>query len=157
MRAPISSLDVEMKITRLYINLEQLQFDEGFEFRLIDKLRTPQTEIMAPTMFLQLFVENAILHGLKNVTDKKPVLTLEMDETETDFIFKVSDNGHGFSPKGIGNHKSLGLDILRERFYLKSQVYNWDIDFTISQSDETENDIKTTVTITFGKTFTQPF
>jgi hypothetical protein len=157
MRASISSLDVELKITLLYINLEQLQFDDGFEFRLINNLQTPQTEIKAPTMFLQLFVENAILHGLKNVTDKKPVLTLEMDETENEYIFKVSDNGQGFIHKGIGNHKSVGLDILRERFYLKSQVYNWDINFKISQLEEITNDIKTTVTITFGKSFTQPF
>lgn len=156
-RASISSLDVEMKITQLYINLEQLQFDDGFEFRLINNLKTQQTEIQAPTMFLQLFVENAILHGLKNVTDRKPVLTLVMNETENEYIFKVSDNGPGFAPKGIGNHKSLGLDLLRERFYLKSQVYNWNIDFKISQLEEITDDIKTTVTIIFGKTFTHPF
>lgn len=157
MRNSISTLDVELKLTQLYVNLEQLQFDNGFEFRLINNIKTPHRQISAPTMFLQLFVENAIIHGLKHTEEEKPILTLSMDETEREYIFRVSDNGPGYETKAaIGNHKSVGLDMLRERLNLKSELYNWNIEFNISQSDEIKNDIRTTVTISFGKTLSIP-
>ena len=157
MRSSISTLDMELKLTQLYVNLEQLQFDNGFEFRVINNIKTPHTQISAPTMFLQLFVENAIIHGLKHTQEEKPVLTLSMDETEKEYIFRVSDNGPGYGTKAaIGNHKSVGLDMLRERLNLKSELYNWNIEFNISQSEEIKNDIRTTVTISFGKTLSIP-
>jgi len=153
MRESLTTLHIELKATQLYINLEQLQFDEGFEFKLIDELKTPHKEIITPTMFLQLFVENAIIHGLKNTESKRPILTITMSETEAEYVFTVSDNGPGYNKlKTIGNHKSVGLEMLRERLNLKSELYQWNIDFKINQTDAVVNDIRTTVTITFGKT-----
>jgi LytS/YehU family sensor histidine kinase len=156
MRESVSTLDKELKATQLYIHLEQLQFDDGFELRIIDQLKTPQSRIKTPTMFLQLFIENAIIHGLKNSTEEKPVLTLLMQETETDYVFTVGDNGPGLQETPKTGHKSVGLTLLRERFKLKSELYQWHIDFEIKENKTVTDDIKTYVTITIGKNWNEP-
>jgi len=156
MRESVSTLDKELKATQLYIHLEQLQFDDGFELRVIDNLKTPHSRIKTPTMFLQLFIENAIIHGLKNSTEEKPILTLRMQETETDYVFTVGDNGPGLHKTPKTGHKSVGLTLLRERFKLKSELYQWHIDFEINENQAVIDDIKTYVTITIGKNWNEP-
>jgi hypothetical protein len=152
LRVSISTLDVELKATMLYVELEQLQFDEAFELRVINDLHTPESKIKTPAMFLQIFVENAIVHGLRKTTEPRPILTLAMDETEDQYIFRIGDNGPGFSNTTRETHKSLGLSMLRERFELKNEVYNWDITFKINEWREPVDDIRTEIVITFGKT-----
>ena len=156
MRESVTAFDKELKATQLYIHLEQLQFDDGFELRLIDNLKTPHSRITTPTMFLQLFVENAIIHGLKKTDEKVPILTITLNENDSDYIFTVADNGPGFSqPQKIG-HKSVGLNLLRERFKLKSELYQWNIDFSIKENESVIDDMKTIITITIGKNWNEP-
>lgn len=156
MRESVSTLDKELKATQLYVHLEQLQFDDGFELRIIDHLKTPHNQVKTPTMFLQLFIENAIIHGLKNTDEEKPILTLTMRETEKEYIFTVGDNGPGFSSAPKIGHKSVGLTLLRERFKLKSELYRWNIDFDISQNETLIDNVKTVVTIKIGKHRNEP-
>ncbi len=156
MRESVTTLDKELKATQLYIHLEKLQFDDGFEFRLIDNLKTPHTSIPTPTLFLQLFVENAIIHGLKNTDELNPILTMTMNENNTHYIYTISDNGPGFSETSRNGHKSLGLELLRERFKLKRELFQWDIDFEIQQNDTVIDDVKTTIRITIGKNWNEP-
>jgi hypothetical protein len=151
LREPIITLDMELKATNYYVELEQLQFDEGFEFRLIDHLHTPVNQIRVPSLFFQIFVENAILHGLKKTTAPRPILTLILEETPEAYIFRVCDNGPGISEQEHEDHTSIGIRLLRERFALKSEIYNWPMDFTIRENESIENDIKTEIIITFGK------
>lgn len=156
LRTPVTTLDVELKAMMLYIKLEELQFDDGFELRMINRLETPENQIKTPTLFLQIFIENAILHGLKKTTAQHPILTIILEETPTHFIFRVCDNGPGLSATREEGHKSVGLAMLRERFALKNEIYNWNIDFVMHEHETPENDIRTEIIITFGKTPDEP-
>jgi|GEM_PF-4807451 len=156
LRTPMTSLDIELKATMLYVQLEQLQFDNGFEFRLINNLKTPVNQINTPTLFFQIFVENAVIHGLKKTQEPAPILTIILDETEESFIFRVCDNGPGISEKQKEDHTSLGLSLLRERLALKNEIYNWDIDFRLQERKSLEDDIRTEIIITFGKILNEP-
>ncbi len=60
----------ELDMLKNYLQLEQLRFDKMFdyEFDIDEQLDITNTEI--PSMLLQPFVENAILHGLRHKKEK---------------------------------------------------------------------------------------
>lgn len=151
LREPITTLDLELKATELYIELEQLQFDEDFEYRLINELVTPINQIRVPSLFFQVFVENAVLHGLRKTTEKHPILTLTFEETADRFIFRIGDNGPGLNNEKKEDHTSIGMKLLQDRFTLKSEIFNWHMSYSIRENETIENDIKTEIIITFGK------
>lgn len=155
LREPITTLDLELKATELYIELEQLQFDHGFEYRLINNLRTSPNQIRVPSLFFQVFVENAVLHGLRKTSEEIPTLTLILDETEDMFIFRICDNGPGMSQQKKGAHTSLGIQLLRDRFALKREIYNWHMHFSVKENESIQDHIKTEIIITFGKVLLQ--
>ncbi|MCB0786856.1 MAG: sensor histidine kinase, partial [Flavobacteriales bacterium] len=58
------TLKDELDTLRLYVELEQLRFNERFDFDLRVELEDDPAEIRVPPMLLQPYVENAIWHGL---------------------------------------------------------------------------------------------
>lgn len=102
----------------LYMELEQLRFGNRFDFEInIDpKITVERTRI--PSMLLQPFLENAILHGILPKTEKGLIsldLTLENNQN---LHAVISDNGVGrdFHANKLGKkHKSHGLRITKER------------------------------------------
>jgi LytS/YehU family sensor histidine kinase len=102
-------------------------------------------------LFFQVFVENAVLHGLRKTTEAIPTLTLVLDETDDMFVFRICDNGPGISRQKKEAHTSLGIQLLRDRFALKREIYNWHMHFSVKENEIIENNIKTEIIITFGK------
>lgn len=151
LRLQVTTLTEELEITGLYIELEQLQFDASFEYRLINRLQTPLDQIQTPTLIFQIFVENAIVHGLKKTAEPNPVLTLILDETDHSYVFRLCDNGPGITEKRKVKHESRGLSILRERFDVMGELYNWNIDFVLHERKPMEDDIRTEIIITLDK------
>ncbi|MNE02607.1 Sensor histidine kinase YpdA [compost metagenome] len=76
---PVISLRNELKIMDLYIDLEQLRFNNRFVFiKVIDEnIQTDQLYI--PALITQSLIENAIWHGLLPLTEERtPTLTLSV-------------------------------------------------------------------------------
>lgn len=151
LREQVTTLNEEISITSLYIELEQLQFDTPFEFRLEQNLSLTPEQISTPTLLFQIFVENAIIHGLKKTKEDHPILTIKLHESEHYYRFHIGDNGPGFSAEPDSIHASRGMKLLRERFDLMYELYDWKIDFDIVQHETIFNDIKTEIIITFDK------
>lgn len=63
------SLEKEIEMLNLYLELEQLRFNENFEYHIIVSEDIDSTELLIPPMILQPFVENAIWHGLMSKKD----------------------------------------------------------------------------------------
>ncbi|MCF8369257.1 MAG: histidine kinase [Bacteroidales bacterium] len=113
-------LEKEIKTLQHYLDLQQLRYNNKFDYELwIDpELDTEDTGI--PPMLAQPFIENAIEHGLKNITWKGFLsVRFELDESFVKLI--VSDNGLGiFSAKKQKDekkkdHVSLATIITNER------------------------------------------
>jgi len=49
-----------------YLSLEKLRFKEGFTYSIMAEPSLPKNDIILPPLLIQPFVENAILHGLKD-------------------------------------------------------------------------------------------
>ncbi len=112
------SLTSDLETLRLYMELECMRMDENFTWEINLPEKVAAADIRVPSLIIQPYVENAILHGIRHLTDKKGRLTVTLDMTEDQLMYTITDNGVGraFS-RSVQHrpHKSFGLDITRER------------------------------------------
>jgi hypothetical protein len=125
------NLQKEIDILELYLQLEQLRFDDRFEYSISVDQQIDPTEIKIPPMILQPFVENAIWHGLMPRTGLKKVgirFFLHNDET---LHCTIDDNGIGRTASAqlknnhdnSTQHQSKGLSLVHRRLNILEQLY----------------------------------
>ncbi len=95
----------EIRALTLYLELEQLRFDEKLNYKLtIDEAISPETTYIH-SMLIQPYVENAIKHGLLHQKGNW-VLLVDFTKTGNNITVTVDDNG-------IGRKKSEELNALK--------------------------------------------
>ncbi|HOS16200.1 MAG TPA: histidine kinase, partial [Bacteroidales bacterium] len=113
----------ELEAIKLYIELEQLRFNNSFDYQITLPSDASLDEYKIPTMFIQPFVENAIIHGLRHLKDKG-LLSITVSVKNGLLICEIDDNGIGRSKaeeiNADNKHKSLSLSIANERLKLLS-------------------------------------
>ena len=74
---------------------------------------------MIPSLSLQPLVENAIRHGICKKEDGGTV-TIRAEQTDTEYLVTVIDDGVGFDPASVGNdgRSHVGLESVRTRLQL---------------------------------------
>jgi tetratricopeptide (TPR) repeat protein len=112
-------IDKEIESLQNYLELEQLRFNQKFEFS-ISKSADIEDDLALPPLLLQPFVENAIIHGLIPKKEQGNIDILFATSGEC-LICTIQDNGIGFETsqeikeKLVSVHKSMALDITRKR------------------------------------------
>ncbi len=105
----------EVETLEYYLELQQLRFDNVFEYEIKCDNGIVKEELKLPPMMAQPFIENAIEHGFKGVDYKGKVL-IEYGVINNALEIIITDNGIGINqsetPK---DHKSLAIKITRER------------------------------------------
>jgi tetratricopeptide (TPR) repeat protein len=88
------SLEKEVATLSHYMELQALRFEDRFDYYIeIDpEINTELVEI--PPMLAQPFIENAIEHGMKNITEKGKIGIRFLLKDEF-ILFSVEDNGSG--------------------------------------------------------------
>lgn len=123
------TLSQELHTLQLYVDIENLRFTD-IRFDISISTEIDPEEIKLPPLVLQPFIENAILHGIALVEDKRISLQIY---PENDLIkIMISDNGIGREKaallKSSGNTptKSFGVDIACEMLgnYFKPQPFS---------------------------------
>lgn len=111
------SLEDELKHLRLYIELEQIRFEKKFQFSLdIDpELENGVFEI--PSMMIQPFVENSILHGLMNKTESNGILKIQLKKKGELIHCFIEDNG-------VGREKAMEIKQQKKKFYKSTALPN---------------------------------
>jgi len=112
-------IDKEIESLQNYLELEQLRFNQKFDFG-IHKSADIEDDMALPPLLLQPFVENAIIHGL---IPKKENGSIAVDFSIIDqsLICTITDNGIGFHKSQelkenlVSLHKSMALDITKKR------------------------------------------
>lgn len=112
----------EQKTLELYLELESLRFEGDFHYNVKCVGSIPFQQDVIPSMIIQTFVENAIVHGLRNkVGEKKLDVTFSK---ENDIITcQIEDNGIGIQAGRAlkENHmnsvavKSKGMKLVEQR------------------------------------------
>ncbi|WP_168710263.1 tetratricopeptide repeat-containing sensor histidine kinase [Flavobacterium sangjuense] len=119
------SLEEEVEMTKNYLSIQQLLYDNKFSFNITIEKEINQEAIFLPPMLTQPFIENAIKHGLSN-TSENGKINIHFYLRESKLFFEVTDNGKGFdAAQKSTSHKSLAMTITKERLvsYTKNQDF----------------------------------
>ncbi len=116
----------ELDRLKLYLKLEQMRFSDRFVYELNVDTTIDQETIKVPSMILQPFVENSIMHGILPLERKGNIL-IQIKRTDEGLEFTIRDNGIGITQsakqkKGTSQHVSNGMRITRQRMDLLRKV-----------------------------------
>jgi len=129
---PFIPFDKELETIELYIQLEQMRYNNSFTFDILNGL--DDTFIKVPPMVIQPFIENAIIHGLRNKPEKDGHLKIVLKEADSNSIIcEITDNGIGRIKseeiqKGQKRHKSFATKLTKDRLKRFSNKYNYTIE-----------------------------
>jgi tetratricopeptide (TPR) repeat protein/two-component sensor histidine kinase len=132
----IISLQDELQYLDTYIKMEQMRAGDNFAFEIKVQDNIDTTQFYIPSMIIQPFVENSILHGLRGKQEGKGELRLTVSKKEK-LLFVVEDNGPGINisrqPLHAGKdiHESMGSSITAKRIELYNSLHDDKIEFSI--------------------------
>lgn len=117
----ITTLDSEIEMLKLYIELTQLRYEGVFDYKFIISENLYPEEILIPNLLLQPLVENAIIHGL-GPKASKGILEIRFRNEADQLICEVEDNGIGRAASERNRlnreHSSKAIDITNDRIHL---------------------------------------
>lgn len=91
-------LSEELNRIHLYVEIESQRLEHGIEFNVQVDEDINTDEFMIPSLILQPFIENAIIHGIAPIK-KRGVLNLKIERNQLhQLMITIYDNG-----KGLGN------------------------------------------------------
>ena len=106
------SLEEEVNTLKLYLELEKSRFEERFDFHIEEDA---DETLPIPPMLLQPFVENAIIHGMKEKQEKGNIYVRFIEEDDF-LVCEVEDDGVGRSHKELAKeHTSLATSLTNDR------------------------------------------
>ena len=145
----------DMEALRLYVELEQLRFNNKFNYKDFTDPVLVGGDYRVPSLLIQPYVENAILHGLANSENEDLTLTVTASLENDKIKFIIQDNGIGRVQSAEYNrlnkpyHKSVGLKITEDRINLYKYGNETDGSIKITDlHDEYNNPSGTKVEIT---------
>ncbi len=109
------TLTEELSSIENYINIQQLLYNNAFDFTIQVDESIDQDYTLVPPMLTQPFIENAIKHGLYGKTEGG-MISISFYLKENKLWLDIIDNGKGFGHTSKkSNHKSLAMSITQER------------------------------------------
>ncbi len=146
------SLDDELEMLRLYLEMERLRFKYSFDYNINFKNAVNPENIFIPPLLLQPFAENAIWHGMMNKEDQGH-LTISLRQENNELSCIIEDNGVGrakaaeLKSKSAEKKKSLGLQITKERLALLNKDSNETTFFEVKDLYDDEGNVNGTMVI----------
>lgn len=120
----IVTLQEEIERIELYLTLEKMRFREKFDYKLNVSSGLDTESIEIPSMILQPFVENSIIHGVLPL-ERKGHIDINIFEEIDEVVFEVVDDGIGIETtlnkkkdNLAGDHESKGMEITNRRIEL---------------------------------------
>ena len=119
------TLDKELEILKIYIELEHMRFHDKFTFEITVQPDVDTSSYKIPALLLQPYVENAIKHGLLlNQKTQNNKLSISINKHGEAIKCSILDNGIGRVNSRIINenkkliYKSMGTQISNQRIEL---------------------------------------
>ena len=123
------SLSDEINILKNYLELEQKMSSNIFQYTFNTNTNNIDLEeILIPPMLIQPFIENCIKHGFKG-RNKTGEITINFTVKNNFLHCSIIDNGVGFNhaKRTTNNHKSVALEVTKERIKNLSKYSSFDI------------------------------
>jgi len=144
-------IDKEIESLQNYLELEQLRFNNKFNFT-IEKSDTIEDDVALAPLLIQPFVENAIMHG---IIPKKEngIIAIKFSLMNDSLICTITDNGIGINQSqkkkenSVIAHKSMAINIIKKRLERISSATAKKASITIKEQTENNNCIGTKVVL----------
>ena len=144
------SLEEELEIIELYMNIENIRFDKKIQFSVF-KNDINLNSIKVPALILQPFIENSLWHGLMLKEGDKSI-EICVSEINHKTILTITDNGIGRKKasenvaKKTIKKESLGINFAKERLDYFNKKHNTNYAFIFTDLiDENEKYLGTKV------------
>ncbi|MBL7816268.1 MAG: histidine kinase [Saprospiraceae bacterium] len=122
------SIEKEAHYLNDYLLLEQKRFEGQFEYNIkIDETIDVQQKLLPP-LLLQIFVENAVRHGISSLPDDRiGDIVIVFDKKASEIYCRVKDNGMGFRKleqhTEYNEYQSMGINLAKRRIHILNQIY----------------------------------
>lgn len=132
------TLSKDIDTLKLYVELEQLRHENKFIVEINVDDFFLQSDIKVPSLIIQPFVENAILHGIRYRTDNSGKLSIAIIKKNEWLQIIIEDNGvgrsfHKYQP--LKEKISYGIDMTNDRL----KLFNNEENASLEIKDLTEN------------------
>ncbi len=136
------SFSKDIETLKLYIELEELRNDNKFKTIIDIDNELLESDYKVPPLIIQPFVENAILHGLKNKDGKDGLLEIRIKKQGETIEYSIKDNGIGRSAAQLiaqNKDSSYGMQLSYDRI----RLFNKENEASVKVTDLYENNIAT--------------
>lgn len=145
------SFSKDVETLKLYIELEELRHEKKFITNFTVNNELLNSDYKVPPLIVQPFVENAILHGLRNKEENDGVLTININKVNDTIQYIITDNGIGraAAKKIMQNKEShYGMQISYDRI----KIFNKEETASVQITDlyNNENPAGTQVTLSLN-------
>ena len=133
------SIHDELELLRLYLDIEQLRTDRKFDYEINVDSEVDIHHTQLPSMVTQIFVENAIWHGIAPKKGKG-LISLNVAKQNGHTIFTVRDDGVGrkYSMQrktpSQKSHRSIGTSLVKERIHQINRKFSKNIRLLIEDA-----------------------
>lgn len=132
-RSSYITLEQEINMLKLYLELEAMRFETKFHYNLRIEDGLDPGNMKIPGMLIQPIVENAIKHGIEQ-KEGYASIDIFLSVKKNTLSCTVTDNGIGRSEsarlKSSGEvHISAGTSILKERIESLNSLYNIHLEY----------------------------
>ena len=150
------TIRTELEYLKNYLSLEWMLFEDKFSYEIScdEKIEIDREEI--PSMIIQPFIENAIRHGLCNLTTRDGRLKVSFYLKDAYLICEIDDNGIGREQSQklkIASeliHESQGMELTRQRLALVSKSIGAEYEIIVTdKKNDADEPAGTTITINF--------
>ncbi len=146
-------LEEEIRLLKIYLKLEEMRFELPFIYRFEIDERLDVNVVNIPTMLLQPFIENSIIHGI-SPAKKQGSLHISIKQQGGNLKCTITDNGVGRQRSNLKPnaeekiHRSLGVNITDERIKLLKSKSDKEPPITyVDLKDERDNTSGTKVIV----------
>ncbi len=123
-------LSREVELLEMYIEFEQLQYENRFDFEIVLDKKLNPNNYRVPPLIIQPFIENAIKHGLlyKNPEEKGHLRVHFLSLDEDTLICTIEDDGVGrakaaeLQQASFKKYKSRGTELVKRRVNILNEM-----------------------------------
>jgi len=124
-------LEQELEMIKLYVELEQVRFNNSFEFNLTVHEDVNTMEVAVPALLIQPYIENAIWHGLMNLENlRRGILNVGITQDKDILRICIVDNGIGREKakqyKREDRHRSVGMALTEQRLLMINKMQEYE-------------------------------
>jgi len=131
-------LQEDLQALKLYVSLEAVRADQSFTYTFNVDNELMESDYKIPPLLLQPYVENAIVHGIRNKEHGLGRLVIDISMRNNQVVVVIADNGVGrkrsrqLQEENKRVHQSIAMNVTEKRIQLLRLLERNSIALTIT-------------------------